>query len=350
MPVKAVRAAMKANNFQRLLFISLYSTLVVATLGTMAGTFAWFTYTSRMSNKFHGTSLSNSGNLKVGVVCDHDFPDAADYGFIQDENHGKIYWSEKGINAESLSYFLSACGYASDKLTPVTSGPYETNGEFNLKKRPSFLANPHSDADMKHYIYLPLVFKAETNKGERYNSFDIKLADVTLTDLEEGTLASTIRINFHNEYYHENFLLNPNVIEEGYDVVGGALDFDLDGYNDFQAGHDFLYGYVDNLTYNDTASQGGDPLPRDERTVFNGKTQKGVYGINEDETIFLTSHYLGKEEVISKMNVATANGDDIAFAGVTIYEEGWSRSAVDKITDNAFDLDLKFELFNEKNI
>lgn len=335
---------------ERLLFTGLYSLLIVSAVGTMAGTYAWFTYTSRLNTQFHGTSLSNSARLTVGVVSEVELPEAKNYGFVQDENNNKIYWSEKGISAGSLSYFLSASGYASDKLTPVTSGSYTLGGNFSLRKRPSYLSNPNSSADKQHYIYLPLAFKANTSEKEEYNSFDVKLTNVSLLDQEHGTLASTIRINFLNQYSNENFLMNPNTIENGHDVVGGTLDFDLNGYNDNQNGKDFIYGEYETVAYNTEESQGGEAKPREERTVFNAITREGIYGINENETVFKTSEYLGKEEVIAKKNVATANGETIAYATIQIYEEGWSRTAVDRVTDNAFDLDLTFELYNEKNI
>lgn len=335
---------------ERLLFTSLYSLLVVSAVGTIAGTYAWFTYTSRLNTQFHGTSLSNSAHLKVGVVSEVELSEAEHYGFVKDENNNKIYWSEKGISAESLSYFLSASGYASDKLTPVTSGAYTLGGDFSLRKRPTYLANPNSPANKKHYIYLPLAFKANTSENDNYNSFDVKLTNVTLLDHEEGTLASTIRVNFLNHYSDENFLMNPNLIENGHDVVGGALDLDLNGYNDNQGGKDFLYGEVETIAYNTEQSQGGEVKPREERTVFNAITRQGIYGINENETIYKTSEYLGKEEVIAKKDVAHAEGESIAYATITIYEEGWSKTTVDRVTDNAFDLDLTFELYNEKNI
>lgn len=341
---------MKAKSLERLLFTSLYSLLVVSALGTMAGTFAWFTYTSRLSTQFHGTSLSNSANLKVGVVSDIELSEASNYGFVKDEEHNSIYWSEKGISAESLSYFLSASGYAEGALVPVTSGAYEQNGAFSLKKRPTYLANSTSDADKEHYIYLPLVFQASSDKNEVFNSFDVRLTNVTLKDYDDGGLSKTIRINFLNQANNENFLMNPNVISDGFDTVGGALDFDLDGYNDYQAGKDFIYGEAENVVYLEEKSEGAVPKPIEERTVFNAATYAGIYGINKEETVFKKSNYLGKESIISKKNITSAEGNTLAYATVTIYEEGWSVSAVDQAIENVFDLDLTFELFNEKNI
>ena len=340
---------MKTKNLQRLLFTGLYSTLVVSALGTMAGTFAWFTYNSRMSAKFHGTSLSDSANLKVGVVSDIELPEAEDYGFIKDQENENIYWSEKGISAESLSYFLSASGYASDALTPVTSGSYQLYGNFSLKNRPTYLANNNTPAKKKFYINLPLVFQAE-DKKTTYNTFDVRLSKILLDDKENGNLSKAIRINFLNQADNENFLMNPSVIDNGYDVVGGALDIDLDGYNDNNGNKDFVYGEVDNVTYSDEASIGGEPLPLEQRTVFNALTRAGCYSIDEEESIFGRSEYLGKESVIAKKDIASANGDGLAYTTLTIYEEGWSLAAVDSAIGNVFDLDLTFELFNETNI
>ena len=345
-----MKAVMKIKNLERLLFTGLYSLLVISAVGTMAGTYAWFTYTSRLTTQFHGTSLNNSAHLNVGVVSEVELSEASKYAFTQDETNNKIYWSKKGISKESLSYFLSASGYASEELSPVTSGAYEQNGAFSLKKRPSWLANSTSPAEKNFYIHLPLVFKAQDSKGNSYNSYDIRLSKVELDDQENGNLSKTIRINFLNQGTNENFLMNPSLIEDGYDTVGGALDFDTDGYFDNQGGKDFFYGEAETIVYETTPSLGGTPLPIEERTVFNAITREGCYAIDKEATVFKTSSYYGKETVVSKKDIASSDGDLLAYSTITIYQEGWSKSTTDRVIENIFDLDLTFELFNENNI
>ena len=124
------------------IFVGIYSSLVLSAIGSMAGTYAWFTYSGRVTAQFHGTALDKSDSLKVGLVSEVDLPEASNYGLTKDAN-SNIYWSEEGISAKALSYFFIASGYAGGgsseekihPLVPVTSGSYETNGVFALKNR-----------------------------------------------------------------------------------------------------------------------------------------------------------------------------------------------------------------------
>ena len=147
---------MKTRTKENLVFISIYSLLVFSALGAMVGTYAWFEYSSRVSNQFHGTAVNRSGDLKVGIYSESELPNYAEHGLEKDGNN---YWATEGLSAETLSYFLHASGYASNTLFPVTTGSYAENGNFRLLSNPLFMDNNiNKPAKKTEYIYLPLIF------------------------------------------------------------------------------------------------------------------------------------------------------------------------------------------------
>ena len=199
------------------IIFGIYSSLVLAAVGSVAGTYAWFTYSGHIESHFHGTALDKSNSLKVGLVSTKELPEASNYGLTKDAD-SNIYWSDEGISPEALSYFFTASGYAgggasenkAHPLVPVTSGAYETNGDFSLKARPGLLKhNYDEEAQKEHYLALPLVFDAKNRNDEHFNNFEVRLTGVELRDADNGSLSQTIRIHIDNQN-GENFIFNPN--------------------------------------------------------------------------------------------------------------------------------------------
>ena len=342
------------NKSRQLFFLGIYSSLVLSVIGSIAGSYAWFTYSGNIKTQFHGTALEKSNSLKVGLASEVDLPEASNYGLTKDAN-SNIYWSEEGISPEALSYFFNASGYAGGgsseeikhPLVPVTSGSYETNGVFALKPRPGHLTNNVGDiAKKEQYLQLPLVFQAMNTESEDFTDYEVRLSDIHLRDDNNGTLSQTIRIHIDN-HDGENYIFNPNSFRNGREIVGGTLDLDLDGYFDRDnANKEFIYGEYNHIAYSTTPSQGEHVKPINERTVFNAAHQKGSYVAEPDSDSYKTAEYLGKASVLSKKNIASVKDDHYAYTTLTIYEEGWSAEAIEKVIGEVFDLTLTFELFN----
>ena len=342
------------NKSKPFIFVGIYSSLVLSAIGSMAGTYAWFTYSGRVTAQFHGTALDKSDSLKVGLVSEVDLPEASNYGLTKDAN-SNIYWSEEGISAKALSYFFIASGYAGGgsseekihPLVPVTSGSYETNGVFALKNRPGHLkSNLNEAAQKNYYLKMPLVFQAKDKNDVNYSDYEVRLTNVLLNDSDNGTLSQTIRIHIDNQN-GENYIFNPNANRDGKEVVGGTLDIDNDGYIDRDnSNKEFIYGEYDHISYSTTPSAGESTRPITERTVFNGVHQAGSYIAQPDNDSYKTAAYLGKASVLSKKNIVSLDSNHYAYTTFTIYEEGWSTEAVEKVINDVFDLTLTFELFN----
>ena len=327
---------MKDKTRENIKFAGLYGLLVFSSLGAMVGTYAWFEYNSRVKAQFHGTAINRSGEMKVGLYSEQDLPEASSHGLTKD---GYYYWANEGLNYDTLNYFLSAHGYASVKLFPTTSGEYETEGNFQLKKGPKFLDNDGGIyAKPNSYVYLPLVFTAGSRGSD---NIDIKLTDAKINST--STLKEAIRMHF--DLVDSNFTYAPYYTEGGQDVVGGTLDLDKDGYVDYDETtmQEYVYGEVSNISYNTSPNAGeGDPLPLKERNCFNGKHQTGTYSLSEEATL-KTSQYLGKRDVLASRNVAyMENG--YARTNITIYAEGWASGLIDQVQGTGFTLDLTFSV------
>ncbi len=337
---------MNHKNKDRLIFFGIYSLLVISAVGSMAGTYAWYEYSSRASANFRGTAIKNASKLEMGVVSTVDLPEASSHGLTKDTQNPNIYWSNEGLSSDTLGYFLRANGYATNMLVPTTSGSYGTNDEFKIKTHPAELDNSLNDAKKSDYTYLPLVFRVN-HAFEDIDTFDVKLTDSVITG--NGTLKESARINFSGSGH--NFIFAPNTKEAGFTTVGGALDLNMDGYRDYSniGNKEFPYGEWDNLVYKSEATQSDSPLPKEQRTTFNGVSKAGIYAIDEENSTFKTAEYLGRDDVLSQMYVASADTSTggLAYCNVTIYLEGWSLSTIDEEMNNYFNLDLQFELFND---
>lgn len=327
---------MKTKTKENIIFVGLYGLLVFSSLGAMVGTYAWFEYNSRIKAQFYGTAINRTGEMKVGLYSEEELPEASEHGLTKD---GYYYWANEGLNHDTLNYFFTACGYASNKIFPLTSGEYITNNPFNLKSNPTYLVSNKNVKAKKHsYIYLPLVFATSSHGSENIN---IQLTEAKLEC--NSTLKEALRMHFDLKNY--NFIFAPNYSDDGEDVVGGVLDLNKDGYVDYDENtmQEYIYGAVSNASYNTTVNPGeGAPLPMDQRNCFNGKHRQGTYSLSDD-TILKTSQYLGKGSIISNRNV-TYMESGFARANITIYAEGWASGLIDQVLGTEFNLDLNFAI------
>ena len=336
---------MNHKNKDRLIFFGIYSLLIISAVGTMAGTYAWYEYRSRASTNFRGTAIKNARKLEVGVFSSVDLPEASNYDLIKDTTNPNIYWSHEGLSSDALNYFLRASGHATNVLAPVTSGSYASNGDFNLKSHPLAYENTMIPANQLYYSYIPLVFRVNSDFGN-VTKYDVRLTDAVITGV--GSIKDSARLNF--SHGDQNFIFSPTNKIAGQTVVGGGLDLDLDGYRDYSIDKEYPYGEWDGeIVYKNTPAESENPLPKEQRTTFNGVTKKGVYAIDEASTAFKTAEYLGRNDVLSQLDVAKADESTggLAFCNVTIYLEGWSLQTIDDEVNNYFNLDLQFELFND---
>ena len=191
------------------------------------------------------------------------------------------------------------------------------------------------------------MFKASKVSGDNIssiNSGDIILSNIELDSL--GDIKNSIRIHFENE--SSNFIFNPSKLEDGKDTVGGLLDLNKDGLYDYNTftNKEIVYGETETIKYKNSVTTDGIDVGEYDGNSFASSHKNGVYGLDENETKFKTSSYLGFDSVVSNKKVVSSidNSTSIASLSLDIYLEGWDLSFIDKEMNHLFSLNLEFEI------
>ena len=192
-----------------------------------------------------------------------------------------------------------------------------------------------------------MVFKASKVSGDNIssiNSGDIILSNIELDSL--GDIKNSIRIHFQNE--SSNFIFNPSKLEDGKDTVGGLLDLNKDGLYDYNTftNKEIVYGETETIKYKNSVTTDGIDVGEYDGNSFTSSHKNGVYSLDENETKFKTSSYLGFDSVVSNKKVVSSidNATSIASLSLDIYLEGWDLSFIDKEMNHLFSLNLEFEI------
>lgn len=216
----------------RLITLGLFLTMAFALIGSITSTVAWYAYYVRATMSFRGTSVADAEQIQVGIVA-HDKGDGT-YDPIEgldvDENDSSIYWSKpgKGLTNITINSYLSAAGYATTQLSPVTSHIYNDNNEqITLYNAP--VAGSYFDstdiAPTSKYVKLPLVFRViDVSKiNSETESMYVEDQGIWITDMEtsasspDGTTSSYIHeaIRVHvDENASNRFIIKPADKEE----------------------------------------------------------------------------------------------------------------------------------------
>lgn len=330
--------------------------IVLLTISTIGTTFMWYQYMTNAYFQFRGTSIGDSLLFDIGFKSELRLQNASEYGLYFDEEN-EIYWANSTLNEEVTSYYLSSNGYATSQINGVTSGKYETNGEFDLYRAPYYLENYVNEfnnkirAQKNNYCHFELAFRAKKVSANEINNLDngyIYLKDVKLDGT--GNIKKTIRIHLENE--DENFIFSPSKYESGKVVVGGVLDLDRDGLYDYDSFYqkEYLYGEISNETpiYKEEMTSDGSDIGEFNGSSFDGEHKNGIYALDLDNTVFETSSYLGYKDVIEERKLITKidPSSKIAFLNLDIYLEGWDEEFTDRELNHLFKLNLEFD-FNE---
>ena len=116
--------------------------------GTISSSLAWYAYAARASLMYSGTSVFDNGSLEIGVKSEIEIPDLVAEGMDEEQINGSYYYfapAGEGLTSNYINLYLSARGYASNELAPLTSGEfksgvasyYDNNGNVKLKKSPN---------------------------------------------------------------------------------------------------------------------------------------------------------------------------------------------------------------------
>lgn len=298
-------------------------------VGTVSGTLAWYSYSTRATFSYSGTSVSSTVQLEIGIksaievpavdsVATQDYTDeekldlqvfwdsVTDVRFPGDTvNHYYFAPAGSGMETPVINAYLKAAGHATSSLVPVTSGSYQSGDAFSLKKSPTDVSPEHDvAADPAHYAVIPFVFRVKRGDtaGGRYEAGQkIWLVDAKASAYDEnvdGKAFEALRMHFHRYgdiYDNRDFILNPSDqgIEKSQTIVGGILDLTRDHFYDYKYDEnsntykEILYG---DYSLKDPSDEGlspnicrnPDPISDinhsgDEFTTFSAGHREGVY-------------------------------------------------------------------------
>ena len=398
---------MKKLNTAKALFGFLGLATFASLVGTVSGTLAWYSYTTRTTISYSGTSIENTLQLQIGIASETQMPhisgDADNEEFwatmteVTYEGESTFYYFAPmgiGLSSPLINAYLSANGYGTNLLKPVTSGYYDPADDtcvFSLKKSPNSIHHQQDVAAPKQdYIELPLVFRASKSKT---NTEDfVEGQELWLTDAKavassdaDGEVFRAMRIHFNRKDYgyDSDFILNPNALNNaaGETKVGGLLDMTYDKYYDFDENGEVIYGEWDETVLPDryaALSDNGYVVPSgQENTILDlnntGHTEADTYcarhypGVKYYESPSSDWFKSAKYESLASIRPArdanngkmsnvdptkptsvcktgTSAQHSIGRVDATIWIEGWDHSVIDEEISHAFDLGLTFEI------
>ena len=411
---------MKKSKPAKLLFGFLGIATFASLVGTVSGTLAWYAYSTRATLSYSGTSVNNTVQLQIGlaspqimksveqirtenaqIIADNPEMTDAEKDELQrfEENFVEFWdtmeevkWNDdsnyyyfapigSGLSSEVINAYLRSNGYATNELTPVTSGSYARGDTFTLKGAPTD-KHPGIDiiSDKSNYAKIPFAFRVMRTNTTDANSFvensELWLSDaqVRASSTEDGEVYKAIRmfVDRGNEY-EDDFILNPSASNKGETVVAGLLDLTLDHYYDYdEDNNEIIYGDYESIggikpSYsgpNEIADLNGTGKTDEEYDTFTARHRPGInYYESYNNCVFKTAAYESlssvapiRDEVTGVLRNADANhpsslcktagaaGHYLARVDFTVYLEGWDHAIIDEEMAHYFDLGLTFEI------
>lgn len=366
-------------------------------VGSTAGTLAWYAYYTRTTTAFRGTSVRSSDQLQIGLVANTNsdyllsIPDdklaLLELSKETDKDGKIIYWSTTGagLTAATIAEYLSGSKFATNKLSPVTTRDRALNDEITTLYR----APQHGDATLdkpassERYVHIELAFRIMDTNGDTVNGNHVWITE-TLAQASVGeNVEKAIRVYVEDKSVAAQsaatpyFLLNPSseLEETGATKVAGLLDLNGKGvYDTYFNGREIVYGDYTmpggSLVYGPTpyvvpanpedyvADNVNGVTDTSELSTFLAKHADGAYLVDTSSFVAKTAVYDTLYTVKPSENVTTGrynedsgkpvtctdSANDIGYADLTIYLEGWDHVVIDKIDGYQFNLGIQFEI------
>jgi len=331
---------------KRLAVLLIISSLTVIT--AVSSTFAWYQIQVNASASYEGTSVGNSTKFQIGLRSDAQLPDASTYSLTVDSSDSHIYWSDGDLSYDTLDYYLSRNGYATNYLSPVTSGPHSNGSDISLKSSPSYLLGVNDvGVNKSWYVNVNFVFRIiKTTSSTAYDYGDIYLKDYSLDGT--GDIKQTCRVYLKSSSI--NSLINFNSLDNGSTPVGALMDLNSDGYYDYTTTIDsggnviqneYVYGYYSGESYasNPTTGTG---IKTFSGSCFNAAHKDGTYQASFSPS---GADYIGTESLTNRGTILASitPTENVAELSMMIYLEGYDRSFLNVVSGQSFSLVLNFE-------
>ncbi len=251
---------MKLNS-KKLITSAMLTLIGASMVGSVAGTVAWYQYSTRASAAYVGTSTKCTGKLQVVVGNETEAATKADSD-----------WKTKLDVADITGYIATQSGQnntTAAQVTPVTAGNQKKNAALNtLKAHPVYNYTEYSawqNAEATDYVTFPLTFRVvDVDGGSTTSTLDQDM-DLYLQDLliqadsnnptGKSDISNAIRVHFATTEDAPKYWLFSN---EGKTIdTCGELDLDGDNQPDEASarGTNYSFETTSTLTYGDTGSK-----------------------------------------------------------------------------------------------
>lgn len=308
---------------------TLLSVASIGVVGSITGTYAWYTYNTKDTLVYHGIAAADNENLEFRI-----------YKSGLSTNEG---W-KTAIATSELAAASEANGFAGQSLEPIT---FNSKQERNASLQP-FVGKyeqyisiaPTDQSETKpYYFQVTLQFRCltveETPEAVVRDIFLSRLNIKTTSDGKDITPA--IRMHFDNgtAELDDKTLVAPAKTADGQMNLYGTYDMDGDGVIDHGTLVDSTYGIYEK------DSTGTKPGAVDVPYGNNSGFVEYWYGTNS-----AVASFQGREHVANtgRKILKTSNSTTV-FNSVTltIWLDGWDAACVNSNAKCEFDLDLQFQ-------
>lgn len=300
---------------------TLLSVVSVGVVGSVIGTYAWYTYNTKDTLIYHGIAAAENENLQFRLLGEDDSA-----------------WRTT-ISSGQLTTYAESKGFAGNSLRPVSFNSTQNN---NVKLEPfvghytPYTAIPPTDEDetKPNYLQVTIEFKCVSVEATpQAIERDVYLSKLNVKATSEGKdITPALRMHFDDGTAN---LENKTLVAPGRNAgtmnVYGFYDMDGDGSID--------HGYLDDPTYGIYVQDDGPDavdVPYGNHTL---RPTESWFGKSDILATFDSDNYATSGRKILTTSTSTINYNAVTM---TIWLDGWDAECTNKNAKCEFDLDLQF--------
>jgi hypothetical protein len=342
------------------------ATFGIAALAMGGSTFAWFQVANTANLTLEGTVVGVDNNLDVGFRVPTEITGATALGLVRDDGTNEsgdvVYWAPHSVNAAIMAAVIDESGFnSSNILNTITSGSFDRDATVAEEILPLYL-RPEFDADRLNtdrYVPVDSVAPQASYVGFSilFRALDEDLAGVqTAIYFDEGTQVAAsnnavgaLRVGFDNGIRPD--IIKPTAIAADNIAVGGVMDLNGDGANDYTLQqyddvtadplpiYEIAYGEFDHALVDgdwDTVPEaaGVTPSPLSNDKFYDGETATGVNAFLSTADALTADYNTFAAYSATGTPIATTSASTgIAEVDFMMWLEGWDLAAVNSISN-----------------
>lgn len=300
---------------------ALLSIASLGVVGSVASTYAWYSYNTKDVLSYRGIASGNSENLQIRVTGTSDW--------------------KQSLKTDELVTDSVKSKHAGKTLQPVSFkediAKTDEIKDSDFVSLPTFGTNEYNAHGLKdssgNYVFFETSIQLRcinpTNKSEFFEQ-EIYLSDLTIISENENEMSKAIRVHFHTDE-STNYLVAPASATSGTTALSGKLDLNDDekldkgipeGSGKYHIPYEWEEGNAEEIIY------GADGCV------------EGHYGQDAVATFTNGIHDNGTGICLGKTK---ASGEPLQIQ-IIIFVDGWDAACVDKNLSSEDDYKVDFDL------